>query len=85
MVDWASWFMEGPEEVVVGLGLDEDIRLSRSMSTPSELHVVCLLSSFWKTEKNDIPLARKQFCIQPDHRLHKMQLLCLTQYIGLYM
>ena len=52
-VDWASWFMEGPEEVVVGLDLDEDIRLSRSMSTPSELHVVCLLSSFWKTEKNN--------------------------------
>ncbi len=49
MVDWASWFMEGPEEVVVGLGLDEDIRLSRSMLTPSELHVVCLLSSYkWR-------------------------------------
>ena len=45
--------MEGPDELAAGLGLDEDIRLSRSMLTPRELHVVALPSSFYKMKERE--------------------------------
>ncbi len=45
--EYASWFMEGALVVVVGFG-GETMRLSRSMFTPRELHVVGLSDFYWE-------------------------------------